>query len=50
MRNLIVCCVISAVLGGAVAAWLVDEDYRWPVSPPLAVAQSVAAQPDSDLR
>ena len=28
MRNLIVCCVTSAVLGGAVAAWLVDEDYR----------------------
>ncbi len=45
MRNLIVCCVTSAVLGGAVAAWLVDEDYRWPVSPPLAAAQSVAIQP-----
>jgi S1-C subfamily serine protease len=45
MRSLIVCCVTSAVLGGAVAAWLLDEDYRWPVSPPVAVAQSVAAQP-----
>ena len=45
MRNLIVCCVTSAVLGGAVAAWLVDEDYGWPVSPTLAAAQSVAVQP-----
>ena len=49
MRNLVVCSVLSAVLGGAVAAWLVDEDYRWPVSPPLAAAQSVATQPDRSL-
>jgi S1-C subfamily serine protease len=40
MKQLLFCCTVSAVLGGAVAAWLFDEDYQWPVSAPLAVAQS----------
>jgi S1-C subfamily serine protease len=49
MRNLFICSVLSAVLGGAVAAWLVDEDYQWPVSPPIAAAQGIGSQPDTSL-
>jgi S1-C subfamily serine protease len=49
MRNLVVCSVLSAVLGGAVAVWLAEEDYRWPVSPPLAAAQTVGVQPNGNL-
>jgi S1-C subfamily serine protease len=49
MRNLVVCSLLSAVLGGAVAAWLAEEDYRWPVSPPLAAAQTVGVQPNGNL-
>jgi S1-C subfamily serine protease len=47
MKRLIICCMISAVLGGSVAAWLVDEEYQWPVSAPLSAAQPVSSSPDT---
>ena len=48
MKNLILCSILSAVVGGAVAVWAVkDEDYQWPVSPPLSAAQGVAPGPNS---
>jgi S1-C subfamily serine protease len=39
MKRLILCSAISALVGAAVAGWMIDEEYQWPVSPP-AVAQA----------
>jgi S1-C subfamily serine protease len=36
MKQLMLCCTVSAILGGVVVAWLTEEDYRWPVAPPPA--------------
>jgi S1-C subfamily serine protease len=48
MKQLVICAAISALVGAAVAGWLIDEEYEWPVSPP-AVAQTVRRGPDSSL-
>jgi S1-C subfamily serine protease len=49
MRKLVICSVLSAVLGGTVAAWLLDDEFNWPVSPPLAAAQAIESRPDNSL-
>jgi S1-C subfamily serine protease len=38
MKQLFLYCTVSAILGGAVAAWLLNEDtaYQWPISPPAS--------------
>ena len=33
MKKIFLCCVLSALLGGAVAAWLVDNNLSLPTSP-----------------
>src|SRR5437868_3840299 len=49
MKKIILCCIVSAIFGGAVAAWLVDnstnllsstwgQELRGPVNTPLAMA------------
>jgi S1-C subfamily serine protease len=48
MKRLVICSAISALLGAAVAGWMIDEEYQWPVSPP-AVAQSVRTSSSSPL-
>jgi S1-C subfamily serine protease len=41
MKRLFVCCTLSAVLGGALASWLLDnEPFHWP-EPPAARAQEL---------
>jgi S1-C subfamily serine protease len=46
MKHLIICCVTSAVIGGAVAAWLLDERSTWTTSP-VVQAQDALNPPDS---
>jgi S1-C subfamily serine protease len=46
MKRLVLCSAISALLGAAVAGWMIDDEYQWPVSPP-AVAQPVRASSSS---
>jgi S1-C subfamily serine protease len=48
MKRLVVCSAISALVGAAVAGWIIDEEYQWPVSPP-AVAQSARPSSSSPL-
>jgi len=48
MRQLLLCCTVSAVLGGAIAVWLVDDDTFWPNSA-LAMGQETRSRPDSAL-
>jgi S1-C subfamily serine protease len=48
MKRLLLCSAVSAVFGAAVAGWLIDEEYQWPISPPVA-AQSVGRGPDPSL-
>jgi S1-C subfamily serine protease len=41
MKRLFVCCALSAVLGGALSSWLLNnEPFRWP-EPPTARAQEL---------
>jgi S1-C subfamily serine protease len=49
MKQMMICCAVSAVIGGAVAAWLMDEEYHWPVSAPAAVAQPTLTNADTAL-
>jgi S1-C subfamily serine protease len=50
MKRLILCCLASALLGGTVAAWLMDDDeFRWPVSAPPASAPSEQERPKARL-
>jgi S1-C subfamily serine protease len=48
MKRLVICSAISALVGAAVAGWMIDDEYQWPVSPP-AVAQPVRASSSSPL-
>jgi S1-C subfamily serine protease len=42
MKKLIVCCTLSAVVGGITAAWLIDDNPKWPGAP-AAQAQTLGA-------
>jgi S1-C subfamily serine protease len=48
MKRLLLCSAVSAIFGAAVAGWLIDEEYQWPISPP-ATAQSIRQGSDSAL-
>ena len=48
MKRLLLCSAISAAVGAAVAGWLIDEEYEWPISPPAA-AQSAGRGADPSL-
>ena len=45
MRNLILGCTASALIGGFIAGWIVEGDYQLSVSP-VASAQDIAAPAD----
>jgi S1-C subfamily serine protease len=50
MKRLILCCLASALLGGTVAAWLMDDDeYRWPVTAPPVSAPTEQERPKARL-
>jgi S1-C subfamily serine protease len=48
MKHLFIYCSVSALLGGAVAVWLVDDESSWPSSS-AAVAQSTTSRPETPL-
>lgn len=48
MKQLFLCCAISALIGGGVAVWLLDDESTWTATP-VAVAQEVGALPDTTL-
>jgi len=48
MRQILLYCTISAVLGGAIAVWLVDDDTSWP-NAAAAMAQESRNRPDPAL-
>jgi S1-C subfamily serine protease len=48
MKQLILCCTLSAVLGGAIGAWLMDGETLWP-STAAAQAQEIRGRPDTTL-
>jgi S1-C subfamily serine protease len=48
MRQILLYCTISAILGGAIAVWLVDDDTTWP-NAVAAMAQENHNRPDPAL-
>ena len=40
MKKIFLCCVLSALVGGAFAAWLIENDFHLPTSS-IAVAQEL---------
>jgi S1-C subfamily serine protease len=48
MKRLFLCCLLSAILGGGVAAWLAEDTTSWP-DPASAMAQEPSGRPDTAL-
>jgi S1-C subfamily serine protease len=46
MKRILLCCVLSSVVGGAVTAWLVEPEDPWRLTP-TAAAQNVRAISDA---
>jgi S1-C subfamily serine protease len=43
MKQLLVCCTVSAILSGLVVAWLTEDEFSWPITPPAASTDDLSA-------